>query len=709
MTMVQSTRNQSVLQSLDRLRNVGISAHIDSGKTTLTERMLFYCGRIHRIREVRGGDGGASMDYDPIEKRRGITIASAVTRVDWQSHAINIIDTPGHVDFTVEVERSLRVLDGAVLVVCASRGVQSQSFTVERQMQRYGVPRIALVNKLDRVGADFERVVGEIRDRLKANPIPIQLPMGAESDFAGVIDLLTMQAVTFDGELGEDVVRQPIPDSWQAAADAARLRMLDQLAMLDDRLLEQLLRDESPSVADLKRVLRAATLNRLAVPVLAGSAYRNQGVQPVLDAIIDYLPNPAERTVTAQRLDRPSETDSDSHVTLSGDKKAPLVAMAFKTVVDKFGTLTFVRVYQGTLVRGQAYVNVRSGQRVRFGRLVRVHAQHWTDLEQATAGDIVGVAGLDCHSGDTFADESFQVLLESFAVAEPVMQLTIQPVNRDHANRLAAALDRLRRQDPTFRVSSDSETGATLIAGMGPLQLQVYVERIETEFDCPCETGMPEVAYQERPSSAVDFDHRYRRQTGGPGQFAQIRGQLKPSIDQGSEPLVFENLVTGGRIDRKYLPAIEQGLREAFKSGPLAGYPVVGAIVTIIDGEQHANDSSEIAFHKCARQAIREIVFPRADFHLWEPMMELEIEVPDSMQGAVTSHLARIRGLVTGLDMVDGDCLIGAQAPLAALFDFADQLRSITQGTGTFSMAPVGYRQLTQELEQTVMDRRQRD
>ena len=682
---------------IERLRNVGISAHIDSGKTTLTERMLFYCGRIHTMREVRGGDGGAFMDSDPIEKRRGITIASAVTRVDWNDHAINIIDTPGHVDFTVEVERSLRVLDGAVLVLCASRGVQSQSLTVDRQMKRYQVPRIAFINKVDRLGANADSVIQQMRSRLHDNAVAIQFPMGSEDDFAGVIDLVTMQAVTFDGDFGEKVQRSPIPVEYQADAEAARGRMLESLAMLDDKLMETMLSGEQPESRDIRRVIRAGTLALQLTPVLFGSAYKNKGVQEVLDAITEYLPSPKERKVIAHDI-------SENEVQLECESNRPLVAMAFKTVVEKFGQLTFLRIYQGTLRKGNPIVNVRTGKPIRFGRLVRIHSDKREDLDVAYSGDIVGVVGIDCYSGDTFADRGFDARLETFVVADPVIQLSIAPESRDDTDKLAAALARFVREDPTFSVSTASDSGETLIAGMGQLHLQVYIERIETDFDCKCIVGTPSVAYQERPSRPVDFEHQYKKMTGGPGQFAYIVGRMEPLV--GDESFAFEESISGGRIEQRFIPAVRKGFEEALNGGPLGGYPVVGVSMMLTDGKQHENDSSEMSFRNCAAQAMRNVILPAAGLRLWEPVMDLEIEIPETFVGAVSGHLSRRRGVVTNAKTIGELSIVNATVPLAELFDYSNELRSMTQGTGTFSMTPAGYCQVSADVEEEILSGR---
>ena len=697
MSTLKKRKLKTVNQPIERLRNVGISAHVDSGKTTLTERMLYYGGRIHKIREVRGGDGGATMDFHPIEEQRGITISSAVTRVDWKDHAINVIDTPGHVDFTVEVERSLRVLDGAVLVLCASRGVQSQSLTVDRQMKRYGVPRIAFINKMDRLGANPEAVIAAMRKRLRDNPVAIQLPMGCQESFAGVVDLITMEAVYFDGEFGQVVRRDSIPAEFQAAAENARATMLDALALLDDDLMNALLSDESVAAEKIRSVIRTNTISLKMTPVMFGTAMKNKGVQEVLDAINAYLPSPKERKVIAHDI-------SENEVRLECDSNLPRAAMAFKTVVEKFGQLTFVRVYQGTLEKGDSLVNVRTGKAVRFGRLVRIHAGDKEDIDIAHAGDIVGAVGLDCYSGDTFASRGFDVKLESFEIADPVVELSIAPKSRDDADRLAAALACLAKNDPTFRVSTSADCGETLIAGMGQLHLQVRVQEIVEDFDCPCIVGTPGVAYQERPSRVVEFEHQFKKMTGGPGQFARIVGRLEP-ID-GEEAYSFEHTITGGRIDQRFIPAVNKGFAEALQGGPLGGFPVAGVAMTLTDGKQHEKDSSEISFRNCAAQAMKDTILPRAGLQLWEPVMELEIEIPDSFIGPVSGHLNRRRGVLVDSNVNDNVCIMRATAPLAELFDYSNELRSMTQGNGTFSMTPAGHQVVPKDVEEKVLQGR---
>lgn len=687
---------------LNQLRNIGISAHIDSGKTTLAERVLFYSGRIHVIRDVRGGDGGATMDSDPIEKDRGITIASAATRVHWDGHPINIIDTPGHVDFTVEVERSLRVLDGAIMVVCAAGGVQSQTVTVDRQMRRYEVPRIAFINKMDLLGAEPDRVVAEMLERLDINAVPIQIPLGSGADFQGVIDLIAMQAVYFDGDNGERVRRESIPESHQAAAENARASMIEALSWLDESMMDLHASGRVPDELEIQHAIRKATLESNLTPVMFGSAFKNVGVQEVLDAVVRYLPSPNERQVVVR-----VQADDDSEmatVELRADPELPTVAMAFKTVVSDFGQLTYLRVYQGQLTKGETYRSAHSGRKVRFGRLVRMHADKLEDISHAEAGDIVAVVGVDCVTGDTFLGSGASCVLEGIHVADPVMSLAIVPKQRDHQEKLAKALDRFRREDPTFRVSSDPKTGQTLISGMGRLHLDVILEKIETEFGCPCDVGVPQVAYKQRPTVSVDFDYKFNKQTGGPGQYGHIIGSMTPLPEDADEPFEFRSEVVRGNIPSEFISSIEKGLRSELVRGPLGKFEVVGVSVVVRDGSFHKNDSSDRAFQQCASLALRNEILPKAEVVLMEPWMRLEVETPDEFQGAVTGHLARIRGVVNDIEQRTAACIIRAEAPLAELFNYADDLRSMSKGNATFTMELARFHDCPEAVQSRVLE-----
>jgi elongation factor G len=687
---------------LSKLRNMGISAHIDSGKTTLSERILYYAGRIHRIQEVKGGGDGATMDYMDLERERGITITSAATSVKWHDCDINLIDTPGHVDFTVEVERSLRVLDGAILVLCAVGGVQSQSMTVDRQMKRYKVPRLAFVNKMDRTGANFQRVVKQLREKLGTDAIPMQIPIGAEDKLEGVIDLVTMKAYYFDGDNGEHVREEAIPAAYEKAAAEARHAMLEGLAMYSDSLMEKLLSEQQPTEDEIHAVVKAAVQNQSITPVFCGSAYKNKGVQKLLDAVVRYLPSPLERKVIAKRWDKPDEAFD-----LAPDTAKPLVAMAFKIVDDPYGQLTFMRIYQGKIVKGEAYINQRTSQKQRFSRIVKMHADKREEIDSGEAGDIVAVMGVDAASGDTYASENKYCTLESMFVPEPVIKMAITPTNRDGLDKLGKALQRFTREDPTFRVSTDDETGETVIAGMGELHLDIYVERIKREFKVDVEVGAPKVSYREAPTRATEYEYKHKKQTGGSGQFAHIVGRLDPLPDDAPETFEFEDAVVGGRVPREYIPSVEKGFRASLSKGPIAGFPIVGVKATLSDGSYHDVDSSDMAFQICARAGFRE-AFLNTKPVLLEPIMKIEVEVPADFQGPVTGELNKRRGLIISTETVGNTSTIIAEVPLAETFGYSTDLRSMTQGQGVFTMEFSKYRPTPGNVQKEIVEERKK-
>ncbi len=699
------------MKRLERLRNVGISAHIDSGKTTLTERILYYSGRIHRVQEVKGGDGGATMDFMDLERERGITIASAATQVSWRDHTINVIDTPGHVDFTVEVERSLRVLDGAILVLCAVGGVQSQSLTVDRQMKRYHIPRVAFINKMDRTGADPAAVINQIREKLNVTPLPLQMPMGSEAEFEGVIDLVTMEAVYFDGSNGEHIRREAIPEQYKDDAETARMEMLETLSLYSDDLMVALLEEREIPAEEIKPLIREATLKQELTPVMMGTAFRNKGVQEVLDGIVDYLPSPADRDITAIDLtgttleELADATHEIEKTPLSHSEDEPLVAMAFKTVVEAFGQLTYFRVYQGKLVKGESYKCTRTKKSLRFGRMVRMHADDREDIDEALAGDIVAVVGVDCASGDTFCGDGANFSLENIYVPEPVIRFSIEPLSRDGADRLGKALERFRREDPTFQVTSDEESGQTIIAGMGQLHLDVYVERIRREYNVDCEVGEPKVAYRECPTRRVEFNFKHKKQSGGSGQYAHIVGYLEPLPEDAEETFEFIDGITHGKIPKEYIPAVEKGMKRAIEKGPLCECPVVGVRAELNDGGYHEVDSSEMAFNIAGFNCLRENL-KKASMALQEPIMKVEVEVPEEFQGPVTGHVSSKRGLITTTEVRQGVSIILGEVPLAMMFDYANELRSMTQGKGTFSMEFLKYKQVPKNIQEEVIERR---
>ena len=687
---------------LTKLRNMGISAHIDSGKTTLSERILYYAGRIHRIQEVKGDGDGATMDYMDLERERGITITSAATSVRWGDCDINLIDTPGHVDFTVEVERSLRVLDGAILVLCSVGGVQSQSMTVDRQMKRYKVPRLAFVNKMDRTGANYDRVVGQLRDKLGCDAVRMQIPIGKEDKLEGVIDLVTMKAAYFDGDNGETVRLEEIPAGLKEAAAEARHAMLEALAMYSDSLMEKLLSEEVPTEDEIHAVVKAAVANQSITPVFCGSAYKNKGVQLLLDAIVRYLPNPLERKVVAKNWSNP-----DEKFDLEPDPSKPLVAMAFKIVDDPYGQLTFMRLYQGTLKKGEAYINQRTSQKQRFSRIVRMHADKREEIDSAEAGDIVAVMGVDAASGDTYSAEAKYCTLENMFVPEPVIKMAITPTNRDGLDKLGKALQRFTREDPTFRVATDEETGETLIAGMGELHLDIYVERIKREYKVEVEVGAPKVSYREAPTRGTPDDYKHKKQTGGSGQYAHIIGHLEPLPEDATEAFEFEDAVVGGRVPREYIPSVEKGFRAVLGKGPIAGFPIVGVKATLEDGSYHDVDSSDMAFQTCARAGFRE-AFLATKPVLLEPIMKMEVEVPADFQGAVTGELNKRRGLIISTETVGNTSTIVAEVPLAETFGYSTDLRSMTQGQGVFTMEFSKYKPTPGNIQKEIVEERKK-
>ena len=682
---------------LDKLRNLGISAHIDSGKTTLSERILYYTGRIHRMREVRGDGDGPTMDHMPLERERGITINSAATTVQWGGHTINLIDTPGHVDFTVEVERSLRVLDGAVLVLCAVGGVQSQSLTVDRQMKRYGVPRLAFINKMDRTGADPERVVSQVREKLAADAVLIQWPIGVGDRFGGLVDLIASEAVYFDGDDGERVRREAVPADMAESVAVARREMLEALSMYSDEMMERLLAEEEVPAELIHGVIREATIAQELTPVLLGSAYHNKGVQPLLDAVTRYLPSPADREVSAARHDNPAD-----RLTLKPEADRPMVAMAFKVVDDPYGQLTYLRVYQGSIEKGQSYFHQRTGRRNRFGRLVRLHAEKREEILRAGPGEIVAVLGVDCDSGDTYAERRSYCTLANIFVPDPVIRVAVEPTNRQSVDRLGKALARYRKEDPTFHVSTDPETGETLLAGMGELHLEVYIERIRREYRCDVRVGPPKVSYREAPTEAAKFNYRHKKQTGGAGQFAHIVGTLVPLTEETDEPFVFEESIVGGRIPRQFISSIEKGFRASLPKGPVAKFPVTGLKVELTDGSHHEVDSSDMAFQVCAAACFRQ-TFPKTRPVLLEPVMSVEIQCPAQFQGAVTGDVISRRGMIVSNQIQSHEATILAEVPLAETFGYATDLRSMTQGMGTFSMELAAYRRVPRAIQDDIV------
>ena len=657
-----------MIKDLETIRNIGISAHIDSGKTTLTERILYYTDRVHAIHDVRGKDGvGAKMDSMDIERERGITIASAATHTTWRDNHINIIDTPGHVDFTIEVERSLRVLDGAVLVLCSVAGVQSQSFTVDRQMNRYKVPRIAFVNKCDRVGADPVRVRDQLREKLDHNAVLLQLPIGLEDKFQGVVDLVRMKAIYFEGALGEEVVEREIPDELRADADTYREEMLDAVSMFSDELMEAIFEGQVTEALVIAAI-RKGTLSLQLTPVLVGSAYKNKGVQTVLDAIGDYLPNPRDILNEAIDLD----TDDEAAITLEADTERPAVALAFKLEDGRYGQLTYVRVYQGQLTKNTVITNSRTGRQSKVGRLVRMHSEEMEDIESCGPGDIVAIFGLDCHSGDTFTDGKVNVSMTSMHVPEPVISLSVQPVDNKSQVNLTKALQRFTKEDPTFRAGSDNESGETVIHGMGELQLEVYIERMKREYQVDVEVSPPQ----------VEYNYTHKKQTGGSGQYGRVAGYIEPNPDSDFE---FVDEIKGGVIPRQFIPAVQKGMKSMLVKGRKIGAPVVNVRVVLNDGASHSVDSSDVAFQEAAKAAWRE-AYDKGAPKVLEPIMRVGIEAPTEFAGSVLTTILQRRGTVIGQQEIGGITISEAEVPLAEMFGYATTLRSSTQGKAEFTM-----------------------
>ncbi|HML73373.1 MAG TPA: elongation factor G [Anaerohalosphaeraceae bacterium] len=688
------------MEKISKIRNIGISAHIDSGKTTLSERILYYAGRIHRINEVKGDGAGATMDFMELERERGITITSAATQVIWDDKVINLIDTPGHVDFTVEVERSLRVLDGAIMVLCSVGGVQSQSFTVDQQMKRYRVPRIAFINKMDRTGADPERVRRDIREKLGLNAVAIQLNMGEGDQFVGLIDLIAMEAVTFEGDNGEDIVRGPIPDAYKDSAAVARHEMLEAISMFNDEMMELLLEEKDVSIDMIRQTIREATINRDIVPVMMGSAFKNKGVQLLMDAVSYYLPSPLDRCSFAR------DHDNDGTETpLASDPEAPLVAMIFKITDETYGQLSYTRVYQGRIQKGQHYRNARTNKMQRIGRIVRMHANHRDDISDAGPGDIIALLGLDCASGDTICGEGVNYSLESIYVADPVISLSITPASNADQERMAKALNRFMKEDPTFRVSTDPETGQTIIAGMGELHLDVYCERMRREYKADVVVGAPNVSYREAPTIEAAYDYKHKKQTGGSGQFAHVVGRLIPLPSDAETTYEFEDNIVSGRVPGEYIPAVNKGFQAAMKKGPLAGYEIVGCKMCLDDGSYHAVDSSEMAFRIAARDAFIE-AFRKARPCLLEPIMKVEVETPSDYQGSIVGDLNARRGIIMGADNRGNVTVITAEVPLANMFGYATIVRGMSKGMATFSMEMCRYAPVPNKLAEEIILRR---
>nr|WP_319492987.1 elongation factor G [uncultured Desulfobacter sp.] len=678
-----------MIRDLKRVRNIGISAHIDSGKTTLTERILFYTNRIHKINEVRGKDGtGAVMDSMELEKERGITIASAATHCEWDKHAVNIIDTPGHVDFTVEVERSLRVLDGVVLILCSVSGVQSQSITVDQQMKRYEVPCIAFVNKCDRSGANPLKVCKQLRDKLGHNSVMMQLPIGLEDKHEGLVDLVKMKAFFFEGDNGEKMVEADIPAELQDDAAAAREEMLDAVSLFSEELTDALLEEAEISEELIMAAVRTGTIAREMTPVFLGSAYKNKGVQPLLNAVVNYLPCPLDIRNEAIDLDNNEET-----IILDSDFDKPTVALAFKLEDGQYGQLTYIRVYQGCVNKGDTLVNSRDHKKVKIGRLIRMHSNQMEDVESIPAGHIGAMFGVDCASGDTFVSPEINYSMLAMHVMEPVISLSITPKDNKAQINMSKALNRFTKEDPTFKTYVDHETGDTIIQGMGELHLEVYVERMKREYKAEVTTGQPRVAYRETITQKAPFNYTHKKQTGGAGQFGRVAGFMEPT----EEEFEFVNKITGGRIPTQYIPACEKGFEGCLVKGPSLEFPVTGIKVTLEDGAYHAVDSSEMAFQAAARGGFLE-AYNKAKPVIMEPIMKVVIETPNEFQGACMGLINQRRGIIQGSQEEGVMSVIESQVPLSDMFGFSTVLRSATQGKAQFTMEFSSYKQAPQSI-----------
>ena len=682
------------MKSLEKMRNIGISAHIDSGKTTLTERILFYCQKIHAIHEVRGKDGvGATMDSMELERERGITIASAATNVTWQDTSINIIDTPGHVDFTIEVERSLRVLDGAILVLCSVGGVQSQSITVDRQLKRYKVPRLAFINKCDRTGANPYKVKEQLKEKLGLNSVFVQLPIGLEDKLEGVVDLVRMKALYFDGPSGESIRIEDIPASLIDEARKKREELLDAASLFSDDLMEAMLEDTVTEDL-INKAVRAGTIKRELVPVFVGSAYRNKGIQPLLDGVLNYLPNPSEVDNYALDLD-----NDEKQLLLESGNDKPLVALAFKLEDGQYGQLTYVRIYQGALKKGEEMYNTRMRRKFKVGRLIRMHASAMEDITEAGSGDIVALFGIECSSGDTFVKPGQNLSMTSMYVPQPVISLAVNPKDKKSSDNMGKALNRFTKEDPTFRTYVDQESNQTIIQGMGELHLDVYIERMKREYKAEVETGMPQVAYRETVSTHAEFNYTHKKQTGGSGQYGRVAGYIEP-LEEGNYE--FKNDVKGGVIPTEYIHSCDKGFQTAIQKGTLLGFPIVGVRVCINDGQSHPVDSSDMAFQLAALGAFRD-VYSKAKPVILEPIMKVSVEGPTEFQGNIFASINQRRGIIISTIENGNSSTVEAEVPLSEMFGYSTVLRSLSQGKAEFTMEFHKYGKVPQSISETLI------
>lgn len=684
-----------MVRDLSKVRNIGISAHIDSGKTTLTERILFYTDRIHAIHEVRGKDGvGAKMDSMELEKERGITIQSAATYASWKDVEINIIDTPGHVDFTIEVERALRVLDGAILVLCSVGGVQSQSITVSRQMARYKVPRIAFVNKCDRTGANPVRVTQQLRDKLELNAHLMQMPIGLEGDFKGLVDLVSMKAIYFDGDSGQHIREEEIPADMLDEAQQRREALLEELSMFSEELMEAVLEGGEIDTKLINAAVRAGTLSLEFAPVFVGSAYKNKGIQPLLDAVSAYLPCPTD--VVNYALDL---ANAETEFPVTNDPDDKLIMLAFKLEDGRYGQLTYVRTYQGVLKKGDTVYNSRTGKKVKIGRLVRMHADEMEEIDNCGPGDIVALFGVDCASGDTFTAEGISASMSSMHIPEPVISLAVIPVDNQAQTNMSKALNRFTKEDPTFRTFVDHETGETIISGMGELHLDVYIERMKREYKAEVQAGAPQVAYRETITLQAPFDYTHKKQTGGSGQYGRVAGYLEP-LEEGDYEFV-DNIV-GGVIPREFIPSCDKGFQKSLVKGSLCGAAITGVRAVINDGNSHSVDSSDVAFQLAAAGAFRE-AYMKAKPVIMEPIMKVAVEGPSEFQGAVMGSLNQRRGMIIGTVEEGNYTVVEAEVPLSEMFGYSTTLRSLTQGKAEFTMEFATFKQVPKGVSEELI------
>jgi elongation factor G len=682
---------------IKKFRNIGISAHIDSGKTTLTERILYYCHKIYRIGEVRGKDGvGATMDSMELEKERGITIASAATNVRWKGYNLNVIDTPGHVDFTIEVENALRVLDGAILVLCGVSGVQSQSITVDRQLKRYKVPHIAFINKLDRVGADPEKVTNQLCEKLGHNAVLMQIPIGLEENFEGIIDLISRKARYFTGLKGEQVKETEIPEEYLDKTEEMREEMIDAVSMFSDELAEAFLEGNETEEMIIKAV-RIGTISRQMTPVFMGSAFKNKGVQLLLDAVVRYLPDPTERVNIAR-----DKNDEMRNIKLVSDPELPTVALAFKLENQQYGQLTYLRIYQGTISKGSDLRNARTGNKIKVGRLVKMHADNMEDITSASAGDIVALFGVDCALGDTFNGGNNNYTMRESYVPKPIISLALSVKDSKDQDNLSKALARFTKEDPTFKTHVDEETNETIVLGMGELHLNIYIERIRREYGVNLEVCEPQVSYRETITKAIEFDYIHKKQTGGHGQFARIKGILTHS---GKDENIFRDKIRGGNIPAQYIPGCKKGFFSVLEKGELAGFPVVGVKMTLDDGDFHAVDSSQLAFEVATRAAFKKN-YHKAKPIILEPVMKVSVETPSEFRGNIMAIINQNRGLVSDTVVDDNFTCIDAEMPLSETFGLATQFRSVTQGKADFTMEFSEYKAVPKNIEEEILKER---